>query len=115
MTKKFYGVIGYANRVEKAPGVWDNEIVERKYYGDVIKNSRRLDSGDQVNEDFKIGNSFSIVADPYAYEHFFDIEYIAWMGTLWVVTEVTVERPRLLIRVGGVYNGPTAPPVTDNP
>lgn len=105
---KFYGEIGYGESVEKAPGVWEDVIVEHKYYGDVVKNTRKLSSGDEVNSDITVGNSISIVADSYANEHFFAIRYIKWAGALWTVSDVEVQSPRLILRLGGVYHGPKA-------
>lgn len=105
---KFAGTIGYGETVETAPGVWVDRITERKAYGDVIRNARQLVDGDKVNMDLSVSNSISIVADAYANEHFFAIRYITWAGTLWTVSDVTVQRPRLVLRLGGVYNGPTA-------
>lgn len=105
---KFYGRIGYGETVETVPGVWDDVITERKYYGDVVRNSRKLTEGDKVNNDLTVGNSISIVADPYAYEHFFAMKYIVWAGAYWTISDVEVQRPRLLLRLGGVYNGPKA-------
>lgn len=110
---KFYGEIGYADEtVEKAPGVWVENIIEKQYYGDVIRNTRKLAEGQSVNDDISVNNSISIVADAYANEHFFAIRYIRWMGSLWKVTDVEVQAPRLLLRLGGVYNGPTPTPST---
>lgn len=105
---KFYGEIGYGETVETAPGVWEDVITEKSYYGDVIRNSRRLQEGEGVNNDLSVGNSISIVADAYANEHFFAIRYIRWAGTLWTVSNVDVQSPRLVLRLGGVYNGPEA-------
>ena len=105
---KFHGEIGYGESVESVPGVWRDTIVERKYNGDVIKNTRTLRQGEPINDDLSVGNSISIVADAYANDHFFAIRYVKWAGTRWTVPEVTVESPRLLLRLGGVYNGPTA-------
>lgn len=105
---KFSGVIGFGESVEVTPGVWEDEIIERPYYGDVIRNSRRLDSGEKVNNDLSVTNSISIVADAYAGTHFFAMRYIGWAGTLWTVSEVTVESPRLILKLGGVYHGPKA-------
>ena len=99
---KFYGEIGYGESVESAPGVWKDEITERKYYGDVVRNTRKLLEGEKVNNDLSVGNSISIVADAYANEHFFAIRYIRWAGTLWKVSDVEVQSPRLLLRLGGV-------------
>lgn len=105
---KFYGEIGYGVSVEKAPGVWADDIVEKQYYGDVVRNMRQLTEGVDTNLDITVNSSISIVADAYANEHFFAIRYIRWMGSLWVVSSVDPQPPRLILRLGGVYNGPTA-------
>lgn len=105
---KFYGKVGYGETKEKANGVWEDDIVEHNYYGDVVRNSVKTQSGEKVNNDLSVGNSISIVADAYANEHFFAIRYVEWAGTLWTVSDVDVQSPRLLLRLGGVYNGPKA-------
>lgn len=108
---KYYGAVGYAESVEgtgENEGIMEDIIVERKYYGDVLRNTRRWESGSDILDNLRINNQFSIVADAYAYDHFFAMKYIRWMGTCWVITNVEVQRPRLLITIGGVYNGPTA-------
>jgi hypothetical protein len=106
---KFYGRVGYGESVETSAGsgVWEDQIVEYNYYGDVVRNARQLREGENLNDDLSVSNSISIVADAYANEHFFAIRYVEWAGTLWVVTDVEVQSPRLLLRLGGVYNGPT--------
>lgn len=104
---RFYGEVGYGESVEVQPGVWEDVITEVKYYGDVLRNARGLETGDKVNNDLSVSNSISIVADPYANEHFFAMRYIKWAGTLWTVSDVEVKSPRLILRLGGVYNGPT--------
>ncbi len=104
---KFYGKIGYGESVETAPGVYEDVITELSYYGDVLRNTRQLQTGENLNSDITVNNSISIVADAYANEHFFAIRYIEWMGTLWSVTDVEVKSPRLILRMGGVYNGHT--------
>lgn len=104
---RFYGNVGYTQgSVEVRPGVMEESIVERKLYGDVVRDTRRLE-GDNVNPDVSIGNSFSVMADAYFREYFHQIRYVEWAGVRWAVTEVEVQHPRLLLRVGGVYNGPT--------
>ncbi len=105
---KFHGLIGYGETVETAPGVWQDNLVERNYFGDVIRNTRQLREGESLNNDLSVGNSISVVADAYANDHFFAIRYIQWAGTLWTVQDVEVQSPRLLLRLGGVYNGPRA-------
>lgn len=102
---KFYGVIGYATTVETKPGVWEEQITERKYYGDLIRNTRRLESSGNLNDNVTINNEISIVADPYAYGNFHSMRYVKFMGTAWKITSVDVQYPRLILSVGGVYNG----------
>lgn len=107
---RFYGEVGYGDSVESpvGSGVFVDQITEFAYFGDVVRNSRRLDNADQLNENIVVSNSISIVADQYAVEHFFDIRYVRWNGVLWTVTLVTVQSPRLILNLGSVYNGPTA-------
>ena len=104
---RYFGKVGYATTSESAPGVWTENIIEKSYYGDVLRNTRRLEGGEGLNDDLAINNSFSVMADAYAYQNFFAIRYIRWMGACWKVTNVEVQRPRLLLTVGGVYNGAT--------
>lgn len=105
---KFFGKVGYVETVESdtQPGVWEEVVTERPYYGDVIKNTRRLESGESLNDNITVSNTISILADAYAYQHFFAIRYVEWMGTTWKVSNVEVERPRLTLTVGGLYNAP---------
>lgn len=101
---KYYGAIGFASSVESSPDVWTEEITERNYYGDVIRNVRRLDGTEFINDKVVVNNSISIVADAYANENFFTIRYASWMGSNWKVTSVEVQPPRLILTLGGVYN-----------
>lgn len=107
---KFYGVIGYGHAIETAPGVVKDVITEYQYAGDVVRNTRQLQNGDKVNDDISVTNSISIVADAYASENFFAIRYVEWAGARWLVTNVETRRPRLILHLGGVYNGPTPTP-----
>lgn len=105
---KFFGAIGYAETVEVRPGIWEEQIVERVYYGDLKRESRRLQPTGQVIDNLNIANEISIVADPFAYEHFHTMRYVTLHGAKWKVTNVEVNSPRLILSVGGVYNEPTA-------
>lgn len=102
---KYFGKIGYSVTQETIPGVWEESVTERSYYGDLIKNTRRYQSADKVNDDLGISNEISILADPYAYENFHAMKYVEFMGAKWKVTNVEVQYPRLILTVGGVYNG----------
>lgn len=105
---KFYGRVGFITTVETAPGVWEESVIERNYYGDVVRNIKRAENSGGVNDNININNNISLVADPYALENLFAITYIEWMGTLWKITSIEVERPRLILSIGGVYNGQQA-------
>ena len=102
---KFYGEIGYITTVEQRPGVWVPKITERLYKGELIRNTRKLQGVDKVNDDINIANDVSILADPFAYENFHSMKYVKFMGTKWKITSVEVQYPRLLLTLGGVYNG----------
>lgn len=105
---RFYGAIGYGESVETSPGsgVWIDDIVEYLYFGDVVRNIRRLEPTESVNDNISVQNSISIVADEYADNHFFNIKYVEWAGYRWEVTSVSVESPRLILSLGDVYTGP---------
>lgn len=102
---KFYGLIGYVVTKETEPGIYEEVTIENTYYGDVIKDSRRLQERSKVNDDVTISNRISIIADPFANHHFHSMRYVEMMGTKWKITEVEVAYPRLILSVGGVYNG----------
>lgn len=101
---KWYGKIGYAETVETKPGVWEEQITERPYYGDLNRNNRKLVSSGNVNDDINIANEISIVADPFAYQNFHSMRYAEFMGALWKITSVDVQHPRLTLTIGGLYN-----------
>lgn len=105
---KFYGIIGYAETIEtdpiNSPGVWEEQITERNYYGDLIRNSRRLQSSQYLNDDINIANTLSVLADPYAVQNFHSMRYIEFQGAKWKISDVEVQYPRLLLTLGGLYN-----------
>lgn len=102
---KWYGVVGYAETVETSPGVWVEQITERSYYGDIRRNTRKLQSTEHLNDDVTIANDISIVADPFAYQNFHAIRYVGFMGAKWKVSNIEVQHPRLSLTTGGLYNG----------
>ena len=102
---KFYGNIGFLTSVEYEPGCWQEQIVNRPYYGDLTRNIRKFQSSGGANDDININNSISIVSDPFANENFQHMLYVEYMGTKWKITNVEVQYPRLILSIGGVYNG----------
>lgn len=101
---KFYGAIGFAETVETTPGVWEEKITPRYYYGDIMRNSRRLQSGDSTNDNINVSNEISIISDPYANQNFHAIRYAEFMGAKWKISDVEVQYPRLILTIGGLYN-----------
>jgi hypothetical protein len=105
---RFFGLVGFGSQEETAPGVYTEVITELSYYGDVVRDARRLSEAEKVNRDVGVTNSISIVADAHANENYFAIRFVEWGGVAWTVTEVEVQFPRLILRLGEVYNGPRA-------
>lgn len=112
---KYYEAVGYAVQVEIRPGYTSDQVVEKMYRGDVTLNQQRWQNADKANADFSIDNVISIVADPFAYEHIGNIVYITWHGVRWKVQSLAINRPRIVLQIGGgVYNGPEPTPTTSN-
>ena len=100
---KYYGNIGFATQVETSPGIWEDSIEERPYKGDVLQSGRRWDPAENINDNFNITNKFSIVSDVFLYSHIPALRYLEYMGTKFKITNVSLDRPRVEISVGGVY------------
>jgi hypothetical protein len=106
---KWYGIIGYAEHVETTPGDWDEIITERSYFGDVYKNARMLQTTNVgTNDNVNVSTQISIVADPYSLNKFHTMRYAEFMGNKWKITNVDVQYPRLVLTIGGLYNGDEA-------
>lgn len=101
---KWFGKIGFAETAETKPGVWEDRITEREYFGDLNRNTRRLQTTDQLNDDIDISNEISIVSDPYANENFHAMRYAEFMNAKWKITSVEVQYPRLVLSLGGLWN-----------
>jgi hypothetical protein len=109
---RFSGTVGFATSEEAAPGVWKDVITERTYFGDVVRNSRGMESPSlvppELNVNLALANSFSILADADAYADFMQMRYVQWEGSYWKITNVEVRRPRLILTIGGQWDGDTA-------
>lgn len=101
---KYFGKVGYQLMVEVRPGVWQEQIIERSYYGDVTENQTRWDSSEVLNDDMNVTNVISIVADAFAHQNAQYIRYVKWMGAKWKVRKIGISHPRLTLTLGGVYN-----------
>lgn len=108
------GVIGYGEQTQIRPGVIEDVITEYKYRGDVLFPTVRTEQGESVHDDLRVGNQISVVASAYHREHVFDMRYISFLGVLWKIAAVDLAMPRLLVRLGGKYDGPTPEPSDDS-
>lgn len=104
---KYHGKVGFVTFSEKTLGVDVEVPVEREYFGEVYRNTKRWSKGTDINPDLTVNNQISIVADQYARDNLYAIRYASWMGTLWSISNIDVQHPRLILTIGEVYNGPT--------
>ncbi len=111
---QFYGEIGFADTVETTPGVWEDVIIEKKFRGDVPRNAARSSSGDNVIPDPSLGSRVRLVGTKFAFANAKKMRYIRFEGELWTIENIEINRPRLEIGMGEIYDGPTAP-TPDNP
>lgn len=102
---KFHCSIGYTMIEETSPGVHTQVVTEKSYTGDILRNSQRWDNSENLNQNFNVNNRFSVVANAYAYENFDKMIYILWNGTKWKISSAEIQRPRIVLSIGGVYNG----------
>lgn len=104
---RFFGAIGYGIPEEDAYGVVTNREVEHMHMGDITKVVTRNEPAQQVNDNIRLNNSFSIVMDAFITENFQYIKYIVFLGIKWSVISATKDpdRPRIIIEAGQVYNG----------
>lgn len=102
-------VIGFIFPEVETPegsGIWKPASKEeRYYYVEIIKNNRQYQAGEGINDNLLVKNRFSIIADPYAAKNFFAMKFIEWQGTRWKISDISVEYPRLILEIGGVWNG----------
>jgi hypothetical protein len=105
---KFFGQIGFALSVDDGYGVWKDEITERTYKGDIVRNTRRWERSEYLNDDLAITNNISVVADSFCIENLSVMKYVKWRGSYWKITNVEIQEPRIILTLGGVYNGERA-------
>lgn len=104
---KFHGKIGIVSSVETAPGVHQEVATEVSVNGDIIREARRFEKGDTLNENLSLSNRFSIVYNDVTLRDFQYIKYVKYLDVLWKVTNIEIQLPRIILTVGGVYNGIT--------
>lgn len=106
---RYSGEVGFGFTKEDplGSGKWVTEIVEKAVKGDISRSMQNQDGSSSVNPNLTLSNTISVVASTYALENYQAIRYVVWRGARWIVTSVEVRRPRLILTLGEVYNGPT--------
>lgn len=102
---KFAGIIGFSTTVETEPGIWSNDITDKNYVGDVIQTSLRYQNDGKINDDIAINKKISIISDIYLNENLHAIKYATYMGVKWAISNIDIQYPRVILTLGGVYNG----------
>ena len=103
---KCSGKIGYVRTVETQPGVWEEIPEEKPYTGDVIRDNRRYSSNTStINESLTVSNNISIVSSKFILDNLAFMKYVTFMNSKWKISSVEVNYPRIIITLGGLYNG----------
>lgn len=110
---KYFGKIGYATLLEQDGSIWEEDVIEKTYYGDVIRHSARYESADQLNDNVKLNDEISIIADDFAFQNTHRMRYVTHLGVKWKITNISVGYPRITLAFGGVYNGPEPSETTE--
>ncbi len=105
---KWHGKVGYVIEEEIEPGIWETKATELPYFGDLLKNIAKWSTSGNLNDDRTVANQISIVADPFAYHNFSSIKYVEFMDAVWEVTSIEPQYPRLILSIGGLWNGERA-------
>ena len=104
---KFYGIVGYVKTEEStASSVWEDVVTEKTYFGDFVRDSRRWEGRESLHDNVVFNNSISIIADDYATKNLGYIKYVIVEGQRVEVKNIELRRPRIILTLGGLYNGP---------
>lgn len=101
---KFSGKIGFATTKESRPGIYEEVIEEKTFYGNLTKQTRSLYSSENINDGINISNNISIVANPYLTEHIFSMRYVTFQGAKWKITNAEIKERRIELTIGGLWN-----------
>lgn len=102
---KFAGLVGYVTQEETIPGVWSPVENPKRMKGDIIRQSSSTQNGDKINSDVTLSHRVSLIGDAYAYAQYFNIKWVEVYGHKWEVDSVEIQRPRIIVTLGGPWNG----------
>lgn len=102
---KFSGLVGYITQSEISPGVWSSVENSIMMKGDVIRQSSNTQNDDKVNSDITLSHRVSLIGDAYSFGNYYNIKWVDIRGAKWEVESVEIQRPRLIVTLGGIWNG----------
>ena len=102
---KYSGKVGYGEEVETVPGVWEVRIEERMMKGDKIRQNANIRDSGKVNNEITLNHRVSLLGDAYAFANYYIMKWIEIDGRRWEVASVEVQRPRLIVDIGGLWHG----------
>lgn len=106
---RFAGIVGFVKTVEREGSVWEEEYIDKPYKGDIVRDARRWEKLTEVNDNLTISNEITIVADSYMLSNWAFIKYVIWNGVKWKVNYIEINRPRIRLTLGGIYNENSTP------
>lgn len=102
---KFSGNVGFKTEdVESDPGVWEEHYIERHMTGAIVRASTVVSNDGVINPNLRMNNNISVVGDQYSFENFSNIRYVVYMNKKWLVSDVEIKRPRIILTLGSVMN-----------
>lgn len=104
-------VLGFSEKnKEVRPGVWKMQPEEVTHRAKLLTYNKDYDSGEEVNDDLKLRNRYEIVMKDKKLDYQ-DMRYVIVKGTKWKVSALEFLEVRIIITLGGVYNGGQTSPV----
>ena len=104
---KYSGMLGYVMPAkEDPPGIWKpSAVVEKLGRGDLIRQTISNEDVSGLSDGININNQLSIVMDPFINKNLESLKYVILYGTRWEIKSISINRPRVILTLGGVYNG----------
>lgn len=101
---KWYGNIGFGIPVNEND-IHTEVITDKPYKGDILENNLRWQQSDKIDDDLNITNKISVIANDFAYDNIGYMKYVELRGNKWKIVSATLQYPRILLTIGGVWNG----------
>lgn len=104
---RFFGKIGFCyQESEEGSDIVTERVVLKTYRGDLLKSNRKWETAEQIIDQFNISNRVSIMADPYSLDNLYAIKFVILHGKAWKITDAEIQYPRIILSIGGLWNGP---------